>query len=95
MVPVRVKIYIYIHLHCGVVRYWTFFFFCLRKQEQVMLFKGQLVGFRILHLEDHMLNYYICRIYMVYIIDIYKIYNYMPIKNVTLTSSLCLSQERV
>lgn len=72
-----------------------FFFFCLRKQEQVMLFKGQLVGFRILHLEDHMLNYYICRIYMVYIIDIYKIYNYMPIKNITLTSSLCLSQERV
>ena len=55
MVPVRVNIYIYIYiqLHWGVVRYWTFFFCGLRKQEQVMPFKGQLVGFRILHLEDH------------------------------------------
>ena len=86
-------IHIYIHLHCGVVRYKTFF--CLLKQEQVMPFKGGLVGFRILHLETTLslcVNYYICRIY---IIDIYKIYNYMPIKNITLTSSLCPSQERV
>ena len=31
----------------------TGLFFCLLKQEQVMPFKGRLIGFRILHLEAH------------------------------------------
>lgn len=69
MVPVRVNIYIYFHLHCGVVRYRTFF--CLLKQEQVMPFKGGLVGFRILHLEDHTVIVH----ELLYMQNIYGIYN--------------------